>query len=148
MYFIQSLKLLWNPSYSMKWHNSFIHVNDNSNLSISRGRRLTNCYMNQAQAMPLFVITCKRYTQEVMETLKNSRCKDYILLCLEGNVLVCLVPMVQAKPLLSTWSVYRFFVSSNEINFWEFVYAFSYWREQIENAFNGASFEAFTFTSS
>ena len=116
----------------------------NSNLSISRGRRLTNCSMNQAQAMPLFVTTSKRYTQEEMETLKNLQCKDYILLCLEGNALVFLVPMVQAKPLLLVWLVYKIL----DINFLEFACMFSCWWKQTENTFEGASFEAFTFLES
>ena len=116
----------------------------NSNPSISRGRRLTNCSMNQAQAMPLFVTTSKRYTQEEMETLKNLQCKDYILLCLKGNALVFLVPMVQAKPLLSVWSVYK--ILSHK--FFRICIHVFLLVEANRKYFQAACFEAFTFLES
>ncbi|KAK4568288.1 hypothetical protein RGQ29_003889 [Quercus rubra] len=53
-----------------------------------RGRRLTNCSMNQAQAMPLFVTASKRYTQEEIETLKNLQAKPLLSVCLLWETLI------------------------------------------------------------
>lgn len=72
---------------------------------VSRGRRLSIYYKNQTKTMPLFATTSGRYILQEMEALQMLQCKVCFLPCPKQSALACLVPMVQARPLLLVWSV-------------------------------------------
>lgn len=74
-------------------------------LFLLRGRRWSNCYLNRPSIKQLYVTTWERSTLGEMVTLRKLRWEGCPLLCLKENALVCLVPMVLGRLLLSIWLV-------------------------------------------
>lgn len=73
-----------------------------------RGRRSSNCSLNQVQVIPSSVIILGKYIQGGTGTLRNMQLENSHLPYHKENVLACLVQMVQAKLRSLIWSAPRF----------------------------------------
>jgi len=89
-------------------------------LFLFRGRRWSNCYLNRPSIKQLYATTWERSTRGEMVTLRNMQWEGCPLLCLKENALVCLVPMVLGRLLLSIWLV-KFDLSARNV-FWKLPY--------------------------